>query len=388
MIHSSAAVRTKRLLLCHRPQWIRAAASQPAAAGRPTSGCCNFFFFFFWSFVIKGVGKYDCEEKNLLFRPKLAKFLVFCNHLTLINFSFLRLIYIERSLETSAFVLSVLLFPTCFDSSFEQVLFFAFFWKHRFLFIGSKLSSTFIYCFEVLNQAVNELHLSIADFCDVNCLCLKHLFIYTFIDLIWFFHRRPSSMSLWRWTSWTLSLKTTSKWRFAEEIVQSHYWLETDWCWCWCLVCWCFSFFKYLFFCPTSNFLSHTDWTDKEKNDRRRDGQLHNIHASEIPGWGNLDFYFTLFSPCWRIFGPFCDCVRGKFSTLCWPECRPPSATLTRARGPTATRRWRGRTTGKTSPAREKCEKHENLCMSGWMAASRPQQRRVYLVLFSALVFI
>lgn len=106
-----------------------------------------------------------------------------------------------------------------------------------------------------------------------------------------------------------------------------------------------FSFF------PTSNFLSHTHWTDKEKNDRRRNGKLHNIHAGEIPRWGNLDFYFILFSPCWKIFGPFCDRVCGKFSTLCWPECRPLSATLTRARGPTATRQWRGRTTGKISPA-------------------------------------
>lgn len=131
---------------------------------------------------------------------------------------------------------------------------------------------------------------------DMNCLCLKHLFItHSFILFYFIFYRRPSSKSLWRWTSWTQSLKTTSKWRFAQGNNQSDKWLETDLCWCWCLVCWFFSFF------PTSNFLSHTHWTDKEKNDRRRNGKLHNIHAGEIPRWGNLDFYF--------IFGPFCDRV-------------------------------------------------------------------------------
>lgn len=159
-------------------------------------------------------------------------------------------------------------------------------------------------------------------------------------------------------------------------------------------MCWCFSFFKYLFF-PTSNFLSHTHWIDKEKNDRRQDGQLHNIHAGEIPGWGNLDFYFTLFSPCWKIFGPFCECVRGKFSTLCWPECRPLSATLTKARGPTATRRWTGRTTGKTSPAHlqvhlitgwkmQKARESLHVGLDGSIEATKPKTTKTCL--FSAFV--
>lgn len=74
-----------------------------------------------------------------------------------------------------------------------------------------------------------------------------------------------------------------------------------------------------LFF-PTSNFLSHTRWTDKEKNDRRRDGQLHNIHAGEIPGWGNLDFYFILFPPIGRYLDRSATVLVGIFFFHCFAD--------------------------------------------------------------------
>lgn len=116
------------------------------------------------------------------------------------------------------------------------------------------------------------------------------------------FFRRPSSMNLSRWTSWTQSWRMTSKWRCGGRKNTKK---NQFFCICCFGIAALFSLFYFIFFLLPINFFGTFCSTDKEKNDRWSDGELHNIDAGEIPGWGNL----CLWSCSWERFVTRTDCT-------------------------------------------------------------------------------